>query len=216
MKIYRYIISLLTITTILVACASPVDVSMPTMTNIPPTESPIPSTATPIPPTVTPKPLTQRDIEPLLIQSGDLPSGYEPGQVFDQAPEMFSNLPAPDLAIDQRFQKNGETKGGVTILIYEEQWKIDSTYGILQKGLDSNNDSEATKSVSHEIKDIGEKAFYSYLHAEILSSVMDSQDLIFTRCTAVIYIRITDSMEEREIVAYAKRLDQRLKDLVCK
>lgn len=141
-------------------------------------------------------PLSAVDLEPLLIQSGDLPSGLGAAQVSDTPPKMFASLPKAIRAIDQRIQRAGATAGGITVLLYD-----DPTPGyqalIATMG--------ATDAVA-----VGEQSRITRA-----SDLLPGFDVALVRCHAVVYVRMTGDVSAENVLAYAKRLDARLSNAVC-
>jgi len=73
------------------------------------------------------------------------------------------------------------------------------------------------------VSSIGEKAIVTFMEKQVikvqgnsLEVGSDSSDLLFSRCHAVVHIRISvDGLTKTKIEAYAKRLDKRLAPVVC-
>jgi hypothetical protein len=145
--------------------------------------------------TITPTPLSldDLDLEPLLIQSGDLPSGFSGAQVLQDAPGMFRDIPPTENVIYQRFQKNGETIGGVTVFLYGDDETRGAAYDLVVDGF---------ADPVEEISNVGEIADGSLF------------DLAFIRCNALVHVRMVGAGLD-EVAAYATRLDSRLTDVVC-
>lgn len=174
------------------------------------------STATPTltpttTPTLTPVPLSEIDIEPIIIKDGDLPIGYSGGQVKDVAPRGYTYMPPAEKTIYQELVKDGKLSGFVVIFLYSTQENVERAYVRVSQLLSDNGDTESSNIA-------GEKATIA---ADFLG--YDNAAIAFVRCSAVVEIRIlgvTDivaSMQlEESIGSYAKRLDERLKPLICR
>lgn len=145
--------------------------------------------------------LARLDLEPLLIQPGDLPAGISAAQVRAELPQMFEGVPTPIKAIDQRFQDGVGNAGGVSVALYEGAADRDAAYDKLVKGMTS--DAQAYTGV-------GERAT-----SLTLDMVIQATDVAFIRCHAVVYVRIVGSSDLTGAISYAKRLDERLKEVVC-
>jgi hypothetical protein len=183
--------------------------STPSLTNtLETTDTPVYTlTPTPLPiPTATPIPLSDLQLEPLLIQPGDLPAGYQGAQVRDTAPQMFTGIPTAESIIFVQFEKSGDAAGFVVVFLYDDKTNIDRAY---QFTVDSLGDS--ANSV-----EVGEKAMMVTFSDIVAGVHMELADLTFFRCNAVILIRMTKDINRDSIVAYAKRLDSRLKPVVCR
>lgn len=155
----------------------------------------------------TPVPLNQLDLEPLLVQSGDLPAGLTGAQVKDIAPEMFATFPKPTKVIDQRFQRNNQTAGGVTVLLYETVPEREQAYGALMTGLGKD---------AKPLEGTGEQGSATTLDVTVATIHLQTVALGFRRCTALVYITLAGTATLSDGDAYAKRLDKRLTPLVCR
>lgn len=179
----RYVIALF----LLVACGSPPATITPTI---------IP---TAMPPTAIP--LSAIDLEPLLIQSGDLPAGIEGAQVRDVAPAMFDGMPKAAKTIIQQFAQGVDQIGGVSVFLYDKDNDRESAYQFIAKGM-SNSDA---------LTDTGDRAIVSKPIAAI-----NFVDILFQRCAAVVHIRMSGEDLDRDAATiYARRLDKRLLGVVC-
>lgn len=152
-------------------------------------------------------PLSEIQLEPLLVQPGDLPAGFSGAQVKSVAPEMFKNFPSPQRAIDQRFEHEGETGGGVVVLLYEQQADRDRAYAMLVDGISDD---------AQPVADLGEQSIAHGMELEAAGMNIKSTDLGFVRCQAIVHVRLTDTSNVAEAAEYAKRLDKRLSPLVCR
>ena len=148
-----------------------------------------------------PATLSELKLEPILIQPGDLPSGVSGAQVRDTAPATFDAVPDAENTIYQQFEKNGDTIGGVTVFLYEDALMVENAYSAVFSGMDT---------ISETISKLGDKASISHL------TVGPGHDLVFTRCSFVVHIRMTTNNPAVEIISYAKRLDRRLREAVCR
>ena len=204
MKNLTRILIVLIILSLVAGCGGSDATTTPEPTDTPqPTDTPAP-TATPTP---TPIPLSELELEPLLIQAGDLPAGFSGAQVRDVAPQMFDELPIAENVIDQRFEKGGAAAGGVTVILYSSKSEIDEVYGLL---VSSMGDSTQT------VTEVGEQAIAIVESLSAAGVTFKFSDLTFIRCSAVVYIRMSDIADSDAITAYAKRLDSRLEPVVCR
>jgi len=180
-----------------------------------PTDTPIP-TDTPTPaPTDTPTPtrvaLADLDLEPLLIQPGDLPTHLLPDFVSEELASQslrLRSLPRPDNFINQRFYNAQDSAGGaVIIFLYESIDTVKSSYGATEGKMKANFFA------SHFPFDLNlenEEDAFGYMD----TPPAPQWHLAFTRCHAFVYVWMTDG-REYDIVTYAQKLDERLKPLVC-
>jgi len=166
-------------------------------------------------PTATPIPLSELDLEPLLIQPGDLPAGFSGAQIKDVAPSMFDDLPAAENTIDQRFERGGDTAGGVTVFLYGSTSKIEEAYALLMS-IEADYVALLTDDMNVQtVTGVGEQAIVSVVSLSMGGFTLESSDLDFVRCSAVVHIRMVGVADIDTIRAYAKRLDKRLEPVVC-
>ena len=167
-------------------------------------------TSTPLPAgilvTPTPIPLSEIDLESLLIRSGDLPSGVTAGQITDWAGGKFSEAPTPAQVGFQLFESKGAPYGSVTVLVYDALADAETTYGILHDGLEGGG---------WDVVGVGDKAIVWTLLMDVLGNTVESGEVGFIRCGAVVDI-LMGTTDEAVITAYAKRLDARLREAVCR
>jgi len=209
--------SWLTLTVILssVACVqrTPITVIVTAIVTATPMDT-LQATDTPQP-TTTPLPLGELDIASLLVRDGDLPAGYSGGQIRDEAPSMFGECPAPVLAAYRQVAKNEETVGGVTVLLYESTQDITDAYTLIADGMTSDVALEGLTENVYETSDIGDEALVSAMSLTALGKTHENLDLLFSRCQAVVHVRLSGTLNEDAIIAYGKRLDSRLQPVVC-
>lgn len=149
-------------------------------------------------------PLSAIDLEPLLIQSGDLPAGITGAQVRDTPPKMFDGMPKAAKAIYQQFARGTDQIGGVSVFLYEKDTDRDQGYGFILGGM---NTAQVTEGV-------GEQAVIAGPSKET-AAVLNFSDLLLRRCRAIAHIRMTGKDTAEAVTAYAKRLDTRLSEVVC-
>ena len=167
-------------------------------------------TPTPLPPTAVPTPtpiaLADIDIEPLLIQDGDLPAGLSGAQVRSTPPNMFRDVTGASNQIHQQFARGDDPAGGVAVFLFEDTAARDQAYAVILDGFGD----------TIEAVDVGEQGA-AFVPPEIMRRQgLNSYDLLFSRCSAVAHIRMSgEFMDIAMITAYAERLDQRLTEAVC-
>mgnify|MGYP003375026889 CR=1 FL=1 len=137
----------------------------------------------------------------MLIQSGDLPAGVSGEQIRSVAPPAFKSVPLAEYTIDQRFQKNGQVSGGVTVFVYKTVDEAEAAYAEILKGMDSGRRSDPTFGSVAVSAD-------SYLANTAFSSAL------FVRCSTTVHIQMS-GVAEKSAASYAQRLDKRLQSLVC-
>jgi hypothetical protein len=144
--------------------------------------------------------LADVDLESLVLQSGDLPSGIQRGQVRAAVPNAFKGVPAAEQTFNQILERTGSSTGNVTILLYRETNKRDTAYGVMVKGAGSR---------AQPSNGVGEQAIIFPGTRDLpVSSVS------FVRCHAAVDITLGDVSAET-LMNYAKWLDSRLQEVVC-
>jgi len=149
----------------------------------------------------TKQPLVSVDLEPLLIQAGDLPAGVTGAQVRDTPPKMFDGMPKAAKAVYQQLAQGNQQTGGVAVFLYETG--VDAGYAFAAKGMGDVD----------PVADVGEQAIVTKAAD---NPALNFVDLLFRRCAAVVHTRMSGADLDRDTAAaYAKRLDARLKPVVC-
>ncbi len=122
---------------------------------------------------------------------------------------MFQALPLPraEQQLDQRFMHGGEVVGGVTAFRFATQ--ADYAYDLLAARLAKDAAKEGLKATP--VREVGEHA----LAGRVFASSGNTYDLVFQRGCVVTYIRMSQVESINDLIAYAKRLDQRLRLVVC-
>lgn len=182
-----------------------------------PEPSPVPSTATTAPtvaptetaqPSVTPEAtatvaLVDIDLEPLLLEDGDLPEHLDDDFV-DRNPEDYTGLPAADSIIEQSFYDlEADMPGGaVTVRLYENAVQAGQAYSAYTPKMDGLLGTGVSNP-----EDLGERAKMEDDGGALLR-------LAFLRCQAFVLVAMRTN-REFDIVNYAQRLDERLTKVVC-
>jgi hypothetical protein len=165
----------------------------------------------PVVPTAAPVSLAALDLEPLLIQSGDLPAGLSGAQILDSAPQAYTSMQIPeaDGFVFQRLQRGGDPAGYIVVSLYGDTVKRDATYARLLE--DFQGAAKHGGATPQEVSDVGERATIVER-----SSYFSGAHAIFVRCQSVVDVRMAgDLVEKAEVLAYARRLDRRLQTALC-
>jgi len=157
-------------------------------------------------PTATLIPFSEFDLEDILIQANDLPAGYLGGQASNTTLRMLDDIQNADYIISQQIQKDDYEAGDVTVFLFELEVDVTKAYEEILKLL-----PEDAKSVDGEW-DVGAL----YILSLETPTVFDSIAMVFSRCHAVVSIRIDFSKNENDILSYAKQLLERLQPFVCR
>lgn len=176
------------------------------------------ATSSPSPtPSSTPLALDKIELEPLLIQSGDLPAGVSAAQVRTNLPEMFDGVSDPDNAIFQQFEMDGEAAGGVTVMLFSKPAALRQTYEEIADGMIVDEPTQGM-SFTNRSADVGDdqtEAVVTEIELTFGNTNFVSSEIIFSRCFALVHIRMTGGVGIDAITAYAERLDRRLVGVVC-
>lgn len=198
--------------------------SAPTSVVVRMTATPRPATSTPTataPATLTPSPtpiaLDRIELESLLVQAGDLPAGVSAAQVRSTLPEMFDGISEPDAAIFQQFEKDNDVAGGVSVLLYSKPAALQDGYNYLIDGMDSDAAVEGLSSTirSADVGDGQIEAIVTEMRLSAAGVTFELNEIVFSRCSALVHIRMTGGVGIAGITAYAERLDRRLESAVC-
>lgn len=158
-------------------------------------------------PTVTPASLSPLDIEE-LIQPGDLPAEFEVGQMSHTPPDILESGPPAIQIFHQPVTEGRLTSEGVAVLIYENRSQADEAYQQITGVLEQEEPLQ-------DFPDLGEKAlYYEKFTNGYLSSY--TTKIVYQRCQAVIFVSLFSPKAKAEVVtAYAQKVDDRLRQLVC-
>jgi len=169
-------------------------------------------------PTLTPSPvpLSEINLEPILIISGDLPAGYSGAQIRTTPPEMFNNITNFNNAIYQQFEKDGKSAGGVAIFLFESVDNADIAFQKIVGGFGESGESANLKTTVENISNVGEKATVVTIETSLSGLSMKFTDFAFVRCHAIVHIRMSDTVNADYLTGYGIRLDKRLSELVCR
>ena len=195
---------LLLIPLVLAACTAPTQPTVPE-----PEVVIVEIIATPQP---TEPPETYLEIEPLLFQSGDLPTEFAKGAVSDEIPniKVLQELPEPSSVTTLEIDDKEHT----------DVWG-DSITGnqVVVLNFGSNEDRDAAYSaiyyssvLGEESEDLPSLGLIAVTRTDNTESFIDTefQHVVFVRCNFVIYMATTGNT-----VNYAKRLDARLSQAFC-
>ncbi|MDP2885865.1 MAG: hypothetical protein Q8P51_12685 [Ignavibacteria bacterium] len=157
---------------------------------------------------------TLQELEKLLIQSGDLPAGFTGGQVREQAPGMFSELPKPNFSIYQQLVLRGEQAGGVTLLVYPDSVKAREAFQGIVSGFAPTEDQSLYKQSIGTVDNIGESCTQCLGLAqseELLGMPLkDMGDIVSIRKAIISHVRMTGTADPQDLQSYLRRLDRRI------
>jgi len=108
--------------------------------------------------------------------------------------------------ISQLFERSGETSGGVTVLLYDNDSDLISAYSMIQAILGGDNEQHPA---------IGEQATVTSLSQSAFGITIELVNLTFIRCNAVVQTQLLGTSYAGDVEAYGKRLDKRLASAVC-
>ena len=173
-----------------------------------PTPTPLPS------PTATAMaiPLSDLELEPVLVVSGDLPAGYSGAQVRSTPPDMFDGIRGYEQVIYQQFGNDSQA-GGLTVFLFASGGDRDAAYESMTEDFGNTEVSPDYILLVDDLSDLGEAAHYASFDGKTIP--LDFIDLAFTHCHALVHIRMGGMTQLDAVTAYAVRLDKRLQAIVC-
>jgi len=173
--------------------------------------------STPVP-TPTPIPFSELDLEPLLVQSNDLPPEINGSQVRNQPPEIVPGLPQPNKQIYQAF---GRTDGGIVfensgvyVFIYDNLQDAKNSYLFILAAMQESRVQGASPNFPKEVNinnQVGEQS--AWMNSPF-TNFEPVTDLAWLNCHAVFFVRMRGNSDAT--ISYAQRLNQRLSSLVCR
>jgi len=152
-------------------------------------------------PTETPVPLGDINLEPLLIQPGDLPPGYTASQIRMDFPEFLRDAPEPQGFLRQLIDGRSGIGGSVQVLLYDSLQDVDAALLLVA---DTIPDPEVSDGY-------GEKCYISST-----SIAVRTASFAFSRCHAVVLGTFIGTSSIGAATSYAMRLDARLEPVVCR
>ena len=141
------------------------------------------------------------DLEPLLIQSGDLPAGLAAEQVRDSWQVDLEGLPAATQTAYRAFAREGIPAGDVIVWRYTSPADAAQAYGVIAASMQGRAVPAGAIGERAEMK-VGAAPGFA------VSSI------VFARCNTVTSIVMYISDLEA-VQTYATRLDTRLQAAVC-
>ena len=146
------------------------------------------------------------DIEPLLIQEGDLPQGYSAGSSTQKVPTYYLKLfiSEPDYFIRMQIQRASNSAGQVDVLYYASKGSAKFAF----------DDIKGDMQGASELNGVGETAIIETLSKE-QETVQDSVGIVFIQCHATVHFSIQGTTDEQIAISYVKKLSERLQPVVC-
>ena len=164
-----------------------------------PTANILPSVA----PISTRIPLSHINLDGILIKDNDLPSILSAGPLNYYQP-VAALLLGAKLVVTQTFFMDGDDTGEVIVFLHETDEQVRAGYEVIVIGFEEHS----------TVTEVGEIASFVGDHFSTIDEILYG-DIIFVRCHAVVHISFTNTNNRDELIAYAKRLDARLSELVC-
>jgi hypothetical protein len=131
------------------------------------------------------------NLEPALVQDGDLPPGMVAGQVTDGS--MSGGAAASDFV--NRIERDFTPVGHVLVILYDDDAPLQRDFKGILPGLTADGAPST---------EVGTQAVTDY---------RGLGHVLFVRCHALVHVMLSAS--ELATLNYAKRLDKRLEPLVC-
>lgn len=150
-------------------------------------------------------PLSEINLDQIPFQSGDLPNQYTSGQISYKWPDDLLESTKPDNVVIQKVGwdiSSGFSDDYVMIALFKSTQNLYNSFNEVIKTYKAEEITPAT---------VGEKNAFS-----MVSTFSGDGFLVFTRCSALVVIRITGAdVNEDLLTSYALRIDKRVKPLVC-
>jgi hypothetical protein len=179
----------------------------------------------PATPTSTLIPFSSLQLDNLIVQPNDLPSGFSGSQISNQSLVLTDNSSTADYYIQQELTYDNQNLGEIQIWVYEDQSQV--AFWNDQKVRQLNDLCAPTDQLPSlclngviKVPNVGEGAnMIQYISLNPLIGMPDignTYTLMFFRCHALISIQMQGHNLDDNIVAYANRLDGRLKSSICR
>lgn len=149
--------------------------------------------------------LGEVDLDSVPFQSGDLPNQYSSGQIVYRWADGLPNNYLPDNIILQKVGwdiSEGYSDDYVLVALYESIDDLNSEFLAIANEFDGK---------IIDPNSVGEK------EAFVMISALSGEGLLeFTKCNALVVIRITGADVDLELLeGYGSRIEKRLKPIVC-
>jgi hypothetical protein len=155
-------------------------------------------------PTPTFIPLADLDLRPVLVLPGDLPTGYTAAQFSTTLPAIYSKLILPDKTFYQQFTSNNQPAGGIAVMLYDSPILQVPAYDLV---------ADMLYNKENPVPGLGTKALSSQIELAIGPNI---SEVVFIECRSLVHIRINGILDSNQAITYARRLDERIKKLVCR
>lgn len=165
--------------------------------------------------TPTPVPLSSLNLKSILLVEGDLPTGYVVDPfITDLSPTIYEGLVGVEYFLSQEFSKTGEGGGHVAVFLFNsEEDRNNAFLSIMSSNYNEfKNAIENTK--IEDVTNIGEAGKLITSKNSILNITITTAQIGFVRCHAFVIIGKTID-DSSIVVSYAKKLDERLSEIVC-
>ncbi|HOZ37319.1 MAG TPA: hypothetical protein PLH64_01080 [Anaerolineaceae bacterium] len=175
--------------------------AQPTPTTIP---SPTPE------PTPTKIPLQELKLSDIIFVQDKMPAGYTRAEITDEThPILEKSVVQPINSITQNLELKGEFGGEVSINLYET---ADVAQEVFEDIVFESPPMALLNQTSETNYDFGEQAYGLLMSIPDLSMYV----ILFVRCNAVVAIQVNSTDGYYGIQDYAKNLDGRLIEFVCR
>jgi hypothetical protein len=149
--------------------------------------------------------LNEINLDSIPFQPGDLPNQYKSGQASYKWADDLPKSVEPDNVVIQKVGwdiSSGFEDDYVMIALFKSKQDLDNSFSA------AINTYRAEKK---ESSTVGEQNAFV-----MVSAFSGDGFLAFTRCSALVVIRITGAdISEELLTSYAQRIDKRLKPLIC-
>lgn len=164
----------------------------------------------------TPSPLALDAIGPLLWQPGDLPAAFTPRNLTTTVPEAYgrSDIPAPHSLVKQGLNAPVDPARGAHTPDIDDGYIVVARYPsdrALQQAYDAMTQIDGRYPSADPVPNLGEQARISS------PTTLGATSIAFVRCGVVghVYFAVLSPVTQEQILAYARRVDARLKQALC-
>lgn len=162
--------------------------------------------------------LAQINLEDSLVpflEGFEEASGATSQSIWDPLPPIYDDFPEPTNAFDRRFISDGETVGGISVLLYSGTGNLRLSYQNIVAGYGTKIDQEGYQ---YNILDLNlaEESVAALLERTAEDGrVLRNTSLVFRRCHALVELNFAHITDLELAAEFAIAIDEILTPLVC-
>jgi hypothetical protein len=152
-------------------------------------------------------PLSDIKLESIINQAGDLPPGFSESKISDSGPEFNSDLKKAVRSIYLQFTLENKPGGGISIYLFDNPEYLGQAFDTVSQNFINPKPLEG----------LGERAVSSSASVASVGGYppVQSTDLVFQKCTALVIIHFSLEHLENAAKAYGLRIISRLEPFIC-